>query len=57
MSGKDRFSSELDRRQLSPRWVPQLDLGLIAMLVFASFAMIVVALMFPDLTPPPDLYM
>ena len=56
MSGKDRLSKELHRQQLSPRRIPQLNFGLIAMLVLAALA-ITGALMFPDLTPPPDLYM
>ena len=50
MSGKDRLSSEWDRVRLSPRPPPQLNFGLIAMLMLATLAMMG-ALMFPDLTP------
>jgi hypothetical protein len=50
MSGKDRFSRKGDSEQLSPRRVPQLNFGLIGMLVLAALA-IAGALMFPDLTP------
>jgi hypothetical protein len=56
MSGKERFSSDRVRRQLSPRRVPQLNLGLIAMLSLAALGL-AGALMFPTFTPPAGLFM
>jgi hypothetical protein len=50
MSGKDRLFYERHRQQLSPRRVPQLNFGLIAMLMLAALAM-AMAVMFPDLRP------
>jgi hypothetical protein len=39
MSGKERFSSDQDRRQLSLRRKPQLNLGLIAMLSLTTLGL------------------